>query len=320
VLCCLLASLPQEKREEFKAIKYFLSSSGFPVRNEDALAMPKLPFIDSHFHLDQTLVRCKLKNFGALVNQTEPGSPLQIDLVVANYVYPRQWVRWCEQVEDHPGVRVSFGVHPHFIVESSIEMHIRQLDMLLCHPLCVGLGEVGMDLTSRCRCLPVCTPQDSCLAKTSMVQEKFLRAVLPLCAKHQKALILHCRDKGTNEASIRTLRIIQDLGLEHLPIHRHCFTSDQADADRWIEVCPNVKFGFTATILQHPPTQEVIKKLSCDRIMLESDAPYLPVNKVGVNTPWQMMPVVNYISELKNLPPSLLLKWVNANARQLYSM
>ena len=150
-------------------------------------------------------------------------------------------------------------------------------------------------------------------------QETFLRKAVSLCVRHGKALVVHCRDAGTGEASNKTLTVLQDLQATELPVHRHCFSAGPLEMERWLSTCPIVIFGFTSTLLSNPQTMEAAKKLDVNRILLETDSPYLPMEKHAVNTPWHILPIVEKVAHLKNLPFSILVQITNRNARKLYS-
>ena len=57
----------------------------------------------------------------------------------------------------------------------------------------------------------------------------------------------------------------------------------------WSDTLENVYFGFTAEILKNTDAQKAAPCLSPDRLLLESDTPYLPVYPEVVNTPWYIL-------------------------------
>ena len=90
----------------------------------------------------------------------------------------------------------------------------------------------------------------------------------------------------------------------------------------WLKTCPNVKFGFTSTLLRSPPTQAAVHELDLSKILFESDAPYLPVPGYPRShvTPWHMLPILDKLSKIKQIPVSLLANILNANAIELYGL
>ena len=321
VLTSLLCTLTPRDQEEFKQLAMPLSASGFPIRVSPSQEGQSYSLFDSHFHLDQTLVKCGYSTFAELKAAIEPSGDVVLQFGVANYVYPSSWHKSSIQVGGNFVVRTSYGVHPHFVQSESIEDYAEQLEQLLQDPICVGLGEVGMDSTSRCRvCVGYCKDPSLCAERKLRVQEDFLKRVVPLCVRYNKVLILHCRDSGSGEASTRTLRLLKQLGVTDHPIHRHCFSGGPDELEEWVQTCSQVMFGFTATVLRDVHIVEAVRKLSLSKILLESDSPYLPVARFGTNTPWHVLPVAEKLAQIKNVPVSILLEHTTSNAVKLYSI
>lgn len=319
IMCNMLLFLDSNDREYFKTLECQLSVEGFPEVDLDPSSLSRLPFIDSHFHLDRILACTRLSNFHELECKVGHSSRLEFQFGIANYVFPKLWSRWEEQVGGDSRIGVTFGVHPHLVRDADIKKNISDLKFLLSLPSCVGLGEVGLDLTTVCKeCKPACGSPENCQRLKVLGQERFLQEVLPLAVIHDKTIVLHCRDKGSGEASARVLQLIKDSGLTNQNIHYHCFSEGEEVMKQWVDACPNVSFGFTATLLRNPETQKALRKLDVRKIVIESDSPYLPVGHCGLNLPWHMSAVVDQIALLKNMPQTFLLDCVNANVQRLY--
>jgi TatD DNase family protein len=319
ILANMLSLLPNEVREEFKSLELAVSSSGFPISSGISVS-DKLPLVDTHFHLDQLLKRTRIPTFQQLEAHGTIDSRFILQAGVANYVYPGSWSGWEDQTKGTP-LKVSFGIHPHLVSEKSTSQYFSALSQNLSNPMCVGLGEIGIDLTSRCSCTPRCATPVECKAAKFRVQQEFLYDVIPLCRPEQ-VLILHCRDSGSGEASEAVLQCLKDLCMTGLKIHCHCFSGSVEQASKWMSVCPNIHFGFTSTLLRSPATADALAQIPLHKILLESDAPYLSPSghRMMVNTPWHIYPVLEKLAALKNLPPSVLLTYLNRNACNLYQL
>ena len=163
----------------------------------------------------------------------------------------------------------SVGVHPHFAEPAS-----PSFENFFSHSQYVGLGE-GIDLNSGCLCPPNCCVSDCVRIR----QIGFLRKVLPLAKVHDKTLVFYCRGTGAYQL---VLDLLQELELTSLRIHLHCFTGGEFTVESWLSVCPHVYFGISPLLLQDRYLQDTVGNIPLDRIVLESDAPYLPKYK---NTP-----------------------------------
>ena len=321
ILANLLKLLDVDTQKLVKACEVHMLQNGFVVNSPTFQEEnSSFPLIDTHFHLDQLLKRSGLHTLSALETKIGYSRSVYLEHCVANFVFPKAWPSFHYLAVCDPRVSVSVGVHPHFIEESQIKSHVSEVRRLLSHPKCVGLGEVGLDYTTNCTCYPRCKDEKSCRLERVRAQMMFLYEVLPLAKEFEKTIILHCRDSGTGEAARDTLTCLSDLGLTNHPIHRHCFSGDIKEMKEWIRVCPQVCFGFTTTLLKSDVVKEAVSKLELGRILLESDAPYLPPPNIStpINSPWYAIETAKEIAKQKNLPLSLTMCKLNENAHALY--
>ncbi|MES9884743.1 MAG: TatD family hydrolase [Sedimenticola sp.] len=280
---------------------------------------PTFPsYVDSHFHLDILLKKTSTHSYNQLEQRVSQGGT-QISHAISNYVFPSSWPLIDAQVADDSSVYCTIGVHPH-LVGSDWEARLAQMKQILGCRSFVGIGEVGLDFTSTCKCTPVCMSPRKCQEMKFSSQRRFLREVLPLAEQYNLPVVLHCRDNGDGTAASETLDTFIQLNLTHLSVHRHCFVGDIPELQRWLSVLPNVHFGFTNTILSDPTTSEALSHLSMDRVLLETDSPYLPPLRRKINTPWLIESVARRISAIKGLPLDHVRLTCNANAVRLYRL
>ena len=206
------------------------------------------------------------------------------------------------------GIAYSVGFHPSGLAAfKPLEQSISILTPHLVKANCVGVGEVGLDFTKS-------TPRS--------LQVAALHLLLPLARDHGKVLILHCRDSphSGHQAADLLLSILQDLALTDLPIHFHCFSYPKSVAEQWIQCCPKVHFGLAAPVMSNRHLAEVAAWLPRDRLLLETDAPFLAPRGVPFhrNTPWSLCVTARYVARLRNVPLPALVGQANANACSLY--
>ena len=268
-------------------------------------------FIDSHFHLDLTLRELGYSCFAEL--EAACAQPNFILLcAVANFVFQPLQTRIDQCLYLPSQIVYSVGFHPSAI-RSFLPLEQSVSNILVPHLLssrCVGVGEVGLDFTKS-------TPRQ--------LQFAALRLLLPLARTHGKALILHCRDSSqSGEQAVDALfSLLVELGLSSLPIHFHCYTYPKAFAQRWIAQFPRVCFGVAAPVMLNSDLQEAVAWLPRERLLLETDAPFLAPRVPGVrfhrNTPWNLCHTLNFVAQLRNVPPGVLLGQANANACTVYN-
>lgn len=278
-------------------------SMDYPVDDSQSLE-----FIDTHFHLDFTLRELGCRSFDQL-EAAYSTADFTLLRAVSNFVFPNIAQNIMRTVPGHQTrVVYSVGFHPSAVQKfQPFPQSVARLVPHLLEPTCVGLGEVGIDLTKQ-------APQ--------ALQVAALRLLLPLARDHGKVLILHCRDsRASGQRAVRALlSLIQALHLTSLRIHFHCFSYPKSVAVQWLEACPRVHFGITACVLVDPDLAVVAAWLPRDRFLLETDAPFLAPRGVGFhrNHPWALRFTAVCVARLRNVPLAVLLGQANANACALY--
>jgi len=166
----------------------------------------------------------------------------------------------------HPELRCAIGVHPNYCHEVEFEA-VDQLRELQTDPAVVALGEMGLDyhynFADRAR------------------QKQFLEAQLHLAAELGRPIVIHCR-----EAVDDTLAILR--GVSGVRAVFHCFTGNVDEARRILDA--GFLLGFTGpiTFKKSDELREAVRITPRDRLLVETDAPYLspePMRKVKVNEP-----------------------------------
>ena len=298
ILINLMRILTQGVREEIISFQ----DEGIPTDNT-VKAPTSFEFIDTHGHLDMLLTRTRQDALKDLENTTEiQESEVKLLGIVSNFVYPHHWKSY-KAISKDERVKISFGIHPRmFVYHSQIKNYLQELETLLVLPNVVGIGEVGLGLTGT-------TPRQQ------KVQFSFLEQVLQLFRQpkhYNKVLILHCRDHNDGQAAKKVLDLIRKLELQHLKIHRHCFTGTSSEVVEWISALPNCYFGLTEAVFRTIETRTALTSIPLNRILLESDCPYLTPD------PWNIMTVVHKLVPILNLPAEKIIENNNCNASQLY--
>ena len=222
-------------------------------------------------------------------------------------------------------VRCTLGIHPNFVEISSECNQIGHIADLLASGNFVGVGEVGVDYISRCAC-GFCYDKKVCLKVKA--QRNFLTEVVSVAVQYQLPLVIHCRGESDKDerAAEDVLEIIKRTGhtrlrihirmpTYYIRIHRHCFVGNLAEMHQWVETFPNTVFGFTKRSLRHSFTRTSLSVLSMDRVLLETDSPYL-----GSPEPWSVKDICQKVSEIKSLPVYTVKDICNYNARQCYRL
>jgi TatD DNase family protein len=168
-------------------------------------------------------------------------------------------LRLCEQYTPvYPGkLYCTAGIHPHDAKLWRPNSSSRVLQRLLTRPQAVAVGETGLDFNRD--------------YSPRTVQQRVFEAHLELAAKTGKPLFMHERD-----AHERQLEILKSYRNELNEGVIHCFTGDQKSLFNYLDL--DLHIGITGWVCDERrgiELQRLIKNIPLDRLMLESDAPYL---------------------------------------------
>ena len=158
-----------------------------------------------------------------------------------------------ELADKYPYVFASAGVHPHDS-KSMTDDTIKDLEILLSHPKAVAVGEIGLDYHYDF------SPRD--------VQKKRFREQLDLARRLGLPVIVHER-----ESLMDTLDIIREY--KDLTGVLHCFSGSWETAKIVLDLGWYLSFTGVVTFKNARRALEVLEKMPEDRIMLETDCPYL---------------------------------------------
>lgn len=193
------------------------------------------------------------------------------------------------------------GLHPTEVGPSWRE-DIEGLLPLLDSGECRAVGEVGIDLYH----------DDSFRAE----QREAFALQLRIAAERRLPLIIHCRE-GLDDC----LDIIRNFEGELPPMVFHSFTGSSADVERIREVCdPMFGINGVVTFKNAPELREALPLIGIDRIMLETDSPYLaPAPHRGSRNESAYIPLIAAkVAETLGLSVEDTEKITDENARRFF--
>lgn len=191
---------------------------------------------------------------------------------------------------DTPRIFASAGVHPHE-AQLADAAALSRLDGLLQQPEVIACGEIGLDYFYDH------SPRDA-------QKEVFLQQ-MEIAAVRRKPIIIHCRpSENSTNAWDDTLTIIeQEWAPKGLGGILHCFTGDWQHAKRAIDCGFLISFAGNITFPKAQPLRDVAAKVPLDRMLVETDAPFLaPVpNRGKRNEPAWVVGVAEKLAEIRHL-------------------
>ncbi|AEE26770.1 TatD family hydrolase [Francisella hispaniensis] len=234
--------------------------------------------IDSHCHLNYL----KLDDI-TLEQVIDNAKKADIDKIVSIAVAWHEIEDIQKIAEDYSDVYFSVGVHP-----SELDTHQPSVDEIISrsqHQKCVAVGETGLDYY-----------YNSCDTKKVQI-DKFAKHI-QAANEVNKPVIIH-----TRSAKQDTLDILKAENVEGCGGILHCFTEDYDMAKKALDMGMYISFSGILTFKNAKDIQETAKKLPLDRILIETDAPYLtPVPLRGKpNYPEYVKYVAQFLADLKGV-------------------
>jgi TatD DNase family protein len=200
--------------------------------------------------------------------------------------------------EKYEKIYAAVGLHPTDL-KSNSDDDIKELRELLKHDKVVALGETGLDLY-----------WDKVPLET---QRKYFIKQLEVALVEDRPVIIHSRD-----AEIETLKVINEVSDKYSGVF-HCYAGSTETALMLIE--KGFYISFTGNITyKNNDREEVIKALPLDKLLLETDSPFLtPVPFRGKrNDPSKLRYIAQKIADLKNVSIEEVARVTSENTRKLF--
>ena len=237
-----------------------------------------MSLIDSHCHLDSP--EFDADRDAVIERALEAG--VEHMLAIGTGSGPPDLEAAIRLADKYPAFYATVGVHPHDAAKAG-DADLRRLADLLAHPKVLAAGEIGLDYHYDF------SPRDT--QRAVFIQQ------MAIAAAARKTIVIH-----TREAWDDTLRLIEEHWRPHsLGGVMHCFSGTPTDARRALDLGFYLSFGGIVTFPKAVDVQAAAKSTPRDRILVETDAPYLaPVPKRGKrNEPALMVHTAHKLAALR---------------------
>lgn len=272
-------------------------------------------YVDTHVHIDYVLARMEkpFDYLDTLLEEQFKNAPLvkgkevplsgtweasvHITCDPATFAAARQLLK-------NDRIYVGAGVHPHNAKDYTDAVEQELLEMHK-DPKVVAWGECGLDFHYNL------SPPDT--------QREIFARQLKAAVSIGKPLIIH-----TREAEEDTYNILTSIVPSDWKIHVHCFTSSLGFAQKLMNHYSNLVFGFTGVVTFNnaKEVQQVVSFVPLERLVLETDGPYLaPAPFRGLTATSGMIPkIADKIAELKKCQVSEVYQHARQNTTKIYSI
>jgi TatD DNase family protein len=200
-------------------------------------------------------------------------------------------------------IYAAIGIHPTDSLEWSDETE-RLIREAVQNPKVRAIGEIGLDYYWKDR-----APFPH--------QQEIFRKQIRLARELKKPIVIHDRDAHED-----VVRILEEEHAEEVGGILHCFSADWAIAERALALGFYLGIGGTVTYKSNTVVQEVVRRMPLDRLVLETDDPYLaPVPFRGKrNEPGYVKYVAEFVAELRGMAPEELAAVTIANGLRVLGL
>ncbi len=251
-------------------------------------------FIDVHAHLCDT----KFDNVAKVIENANMADVKKI--ISASYNFPS-----CEKnlefADKFENVFVTIGIHPENVEEID-DNYLQKLKKYLKNPKVVAIGEIGLDYHWK--------------NDNKELQKKVFIEQIQLANELDLPVVVHSRD-----AMGDILEILKNHPLKRESL-MHCYSGSIESAKELMKLGFSFSFGGVVTFRNAKNVQEVVKNLPIEKILLETDCPYMaPEPFRGKKNEPKYIPIIaKKIAELKNMELSKIKEITTKNCEKMFKI
>ena len=195
------------------------------------------------------------------------------------------------------------GLHPCSIKKDNLEKEISHVEQMLSQNKFIAVGEIGLDLYWD--------------KSTLDLQKIAFESQIEIAKKYQLPIVIHVRDSFD-----KAIEIVERLNDYNLSGVFHCFTGNLEEAQRIINL-NNFYLGIGGVVtFKNGGINKIIKQVRLDRIILETDSPYLsPTPFRGTrNESKYLLNIAHKMAELYNVDLKDIAEKTTKNAIDLFHL
>jgi TatD DNase family protein len=253
-------------------------------------------FVDSHCHLNyKGLVE---NQADILTRARDNGVSAMLNISTRE----REWDDVIGLAEQEKDVWASVGIHPHE-ADQHVGMDCAKLVAKSAHPRVIAIGETGLDYY---------------YDKSDRAQQcSGFREHIKACRETGLPIIIHTRDAEADTATILTEEMREGAFTGVI----HCFTASADFARIALDLGLYISLSGIVTFKNAQDLQDVAKWLPADRLLVETDAPFLaPIPHRGkTGEPAFVADTARFVAQLRDVPPETLAKQTSDNFYDLFT-
>lgn len=263
-----------------------------------SMTLPSLSgVIDSHAHIDFPTFADDRGDMLARMETAGVSDVICIGTTLIHADSPRQMAEMADNIW------FTVGVHPNHADEEPRFDDAEAMRDLANHPKCVAIGEAGLDYFHK--------------KADPLRQRRSFEVQLNVASELGLPIVIHSRDADED-----MIAMLADASAK-MPITgvMHCFSSGAKLAEKALEIGFYISLSGILTFKSSDWLREIVKEVPLDRLLVETDAPYLspePVRKIKRNEPSHVVHTLACLAEVKGVPVQDMADQTNANTRRLF--
>ena len=258
-----------------------------------------MELIDSHAHIDAP----QFADDREAMLQRAREAGVHTLLAIGTGPGPQKLDAALPYAEQNDWIYTTVGIHPHEAKEVT-PAHLDQLTQLARRPKVIAWGEIGLDYFYDH------SPRDT--------QADVFRVQMELAHAAKLPIIIHCRD-AWEDCLDQIEQHWKPTGLGGI---LHCFSSTLEHARRGLDLGFLISFAGNSTYPKAQSIRDVARELPLDRILIETDAPYLAPQafRGKRNEPAYVAEVAKTLATVRNLGPEEIAATTASNFRRFFGI
>ena len=253
--------------------------------------------IDTHCHLTHPRLAGHVQ---AVLDRAERAGVVAVVCASADLA---ESARAQQLAHRHGNVCFTAGLHPHD-ARTAEAYYLAVLEGLAGDARCVAVGECGLDYHHDL------SPRDT--------QRRVFAEQLDLARRIGRNVVIHMR-----EALDDTLAIVRNSGIDAGRIVFHSFTEPLPGAQAVLDGGAMIGLSGIVTFANSEPLRQLAAAVPDDRLMIETDSPYLspePVRKTKTNEPANVVHVAACLAGARGVSVEAIAELTTANARRFFGL
>lgn len=245
-------------------------------------------YIDTHCHLDGIEKRRRDEIVDSVDNSV---------IIVSGFDNASN-IEVIELINEYPNTYGTIGIHP----DSVFDIKKNNLENLIENPKVVGIGEIGLDYHYG--------RENIDLQKETFIEQ------IKIARENNLPIVIHSRDAAED-----TYNILKEYAKD-MKIIMHCFSYSLDMAKKFIKLGAKLGIGGVVTFKNSKTIVEVVKEISLDHLVLETDSPWLTPEpfRGKLNEPKNIPIIAQKIAEIKEISVEEVLERTTKNAIEQFDL